>query len=73
MAILCPGCKQTLTSGDLSTTGYRFLELFTYTPAEPGTPLDQRRRGSSGRPSCSTPSRSPTPGRSGPRCSRRAR
>jgi hypothetical protein len=38
MAILCPGCKQTLTPGDLSTTGCRFLELFTYTPAEPGHP-----------------------------------
>jgi hypothetical protein len=44
MAIVYPGCKQTLTPRDLSTTGCRFLELFTYTPAEPGTPLDQRRR-----------------------------
>jgi hypothetical protein len=48
MALVCPGCKQTLTPGGLSTTGCRFLDLFTYTPTEPGTPLDQRRRGSSG-------------------------
>jgi hypothetical protein len=38
MALVRPGCKQTLTPGDLSTTGGRFLELGTCTPAEPGHP-----------------------------------
>jgi hypothetical protein len=44
MAFVRPRCKQTLTPGDLSATGCRFLELFTCTPAEPGSSLDQRRR-----------------------------